>query len=667
MININRYVIRQEEEKDCGASCLASIVKYYNGYVPLEIIRNDTLTDNNGTNFYNIKMAAIKYGFDVMGYNNEQIIPPYIVQIKINDCYHFMVIYKITDEYLVVMDPGKGIIKYSKEDFNKIFTGYMLKLIPNGKIVKYDKKNGYLSFLKKLVKNNIKNIIVCFILTIIIIILNLSETYLIKEVLIYKVFIKELLIILLIKLSVNWFKNNILIKINKKINIELVNNYISKYFMLSYKYLYLKSSGDIINRIKDLNKIKNYLVNEVVNFSLNLLMMLIVTIILFMINYKLTIVVILIYIMTFIVCKCINKEIFKRYNELIYLDNLYMDRVSEYVSKILTINSLNINSFFINKLNDKSKLVANLNFRVDKLNNYLNIFLEFIEIFVMIIILGMLYRSNLDNIIVYILYYNYFKECVYYFITFNVSYGYLKLVIDRINGVYYLKNYDKSKGLEFKNDDIIINDLSYSYGLNKVFDKINYKIKVGSKVLIKGNNGSGKSTLINILTKNIDDYNGKVSIGYDIRDISYNSYLEHISYVNQDSGLFEDSIINNIVLNNETDNNKLDEIIKILNLDEVIKNKERGINTLIKDNFSGGEKQKIIIARCLYKCSDIMVFDEAFSEISSNDRINIINIINKINDVYRDKTIIYVNHFNDNIKYDQILEIKGTRKDKVDE
>lgn len=664
MININRYVIRQEEEKDCGASCLASIVKYYNGYVPLEIIRNDTLTDNNGTNFYNIKMAAIKYGFDVMGYNNEQIIPPYIVQIKINDCYHFMVIYKITDKYLIVMDPGKGIIKYSKEDFNKIFTGYMLKLIPNGKIVKYDKKNGYLSFLKKLVKNNIKNIIVCFILTIIIIILNLSETYLIKEVLIYKVFIKELLIILLIKLSVNWFKNNILIKINKKINIELVNNYISKYFKLSYKYLYLKSSGDIINRIKDLNKIKNYLVNEVVNFSLNLLMMLIVTIILFIINYKLTIVVILIYIMTFIVCKCINKEIFKRYNELIYLDNLYMDRVSEYVSKILTINSLNINSFFINKLNDKSKLVANLNFRVDKLNNYLNIFLEFIEIFVMIIILGMLYRSNLDNIIVYILYYNYFKECVYYFITFNVSYGYLKLVIDRINGVYYLKNYDKSKGLEFKNDDIIINDLSYSYGLNKVFDKINYKIKVGSKVLIKGNNGSGKSTLINILTKNIDDYNGKVSIGYDIRDISYNSYLEHISYVNQDSGLFEDSIINNIVLNNETDNNKLDEIIKILNLDEVIKNKERGINTLIKDNFSGGEKQKIIIARCLYKCSDIMVFDEAFSEISSNDRIN---IINKINDVYRDKTIIYVNHFNDNIKYDQILEIKGTRKDKADE
>ncbi len=664
MININRYVIRQEEEKDCGASCLASIVKYYNGYVPLEIIRNDTLTDNNGTNFYNIKMAAIKYGFDVMGYNNEQIIPPYIVQIKINDCYHFMVIYKITDKYLIVMDPGKGIIKYSKEDFNKIFTGYMLKLIPNGKIVKYDKKNGYLSFLKKLVKNNIKNIIVCFILTIIIIILNLSETYLIKEVLIYKVFIKELLIILLIKLSVNWFKNNILIKINKKINIELVNNYISKYFKLSYKYLYLKSSGDIINRIKDLNKIKNYLVNEVVNFSLNLLMMLIVTIILFIINYKLTIVVILIYIMTFIVCKCINKEIFKRYNELIYLDNLYMDRVSEYVSKILTINSLNINSFFINKLNDKSKLVANLNFRVDKLNNYLNIFLEFIGIFVMIIILGMLYRSNLDNIIVYILYYNYFKECVYYFITFNVSYSYLKLVIDRINGVYYLKNYDKSKGLEFKNDDIIINDLSYSYGLNKVFDKINYKIKVGSKVLIKGNNGSGKSTLINILTKNIDDYNGKVSIGYDIRDISYNSYLEHISYVNQDSGLFEDSIINNIALNNEIDNNKLDEIIKILNLDEVIKNKERGINTLIKDNFSGGEKQKIIIARCLYKCSDIMVFDEAFSEISSNDRIN---IINKINDVYRDKTIIYVNHFNDNIKYDQILEIKGTRKDKVDE
>ena len=664
MININRYVIRQEEEKDCGASCLASIVKYYNGYVPLEIIRNDTLTDNNGTNFYNIKMAAIKYGFDVMGYNNEQIIPPYIVQTRINDCYHFMVVYKITDKYVIVMDPGKGIIKYSKNDYNKIFTGYMLKLIPDGKIVKYDKKNSYLSFLKKLVKNNIKNIIICFILTIIIIILNLSETYLIKEVLIYKVFIKELLIILLIKLSVNWFKNNILIKVNKKINIELVNDYISKYFRLSYKYLYLKSSGDIINRIKDLNKIKNYLVNEVVNFNLNLMIMLVVIVILFIINYKLTLVVVLLYVVTFIVCKYINKKVLKKYNELIYLDNLYMDNVSEYVSKILTINSLNINNFFINRLNDKSKLVGNFNFKVDKLNNYLNIVLEFVEIVVMIIILSLSYKKGLDNIIIYFLYYNYFKESVYYFITINASFNYIKLVIDKINGVYYLKDYDKNKGIEFKNDDIIINNLSYSYGLNKVFDKINYKIKVGSKVLIKGNNGSGKSTLINILTKNIDDYDGEVFIGSNIKDINYNSYLEHISYVNQHSELFEDSIVNNIVLNNEIDNNKLNKIVNILGLDDVIKRKEKRINTLIKDNFSGGEKQKIIIARCLYKCSDIMIFDEAFSEIASVDRNN---IINKINDVYRDKTIIYVNHFNDDIKYDQILKINNTRKDKVDE
>ena len=356
------------------------------------------------------------------------------------------------------------------------------------------------------------------------------------------------------------------------------------------------------------------------------------------------------------------KEIKEKYPSIIYFIDLHRDGIDKSLSTVTINNKTYAKMMFLLGMKHSN---SNKNLEVvTKLNNYLNIFLEFIGIFVMIIILEIIYRSNLDNIIVYILYYNYFKECVYYFITFNVSYSYLKLVIDRINGVYYLKNYDKSKGLEFKNDDIIINDLSYSYGLNKVFDKINYKIKVGSKVLIKGNNGSGKSTLINILTKNIDDYNGKVSIGYDIRDISYNSYLEHISYVNQDSGLFEDSIINNIVLNNETDNNKLDEIIKILNLDEVIKNKERGINTLIKDNFSGGEKQKIIIARCLYKCSDIMVFDEAFSEISSNDRIN---IINKINDVYRDKTIIYVNHFNDNIKYDQILEIIGTRKDKVDE
>ena len=146
--------------------------------------------------------------------------------------------------------------------------------------------------------------------------------------------------------------------------------------------------------------------------------------------------------------------------------------------------------------------------------------------------------------------------------------------------------------------------------------------------------------------------------------ISYNSYLDNLSYVNQNSYLFEDTIINNIILDNELDKDRLNKIIKIVNLEDVINKKENKLNTIVRDNFSGGEKQKIIIARSLYKNFNILILDEAFSEIAVRERIE---IINKINEVYNDKTIIYVNHFNDDVNYNQIIYILNDRKEKCDE
>ena len=94
---MNKYIVKQEDETDCGSCCLLSIIKYYNGYVPLEIIKEDTITNNNGTTFFNLKEAAIKYGFEVKGEkqtNLNTLICPYIVQLNMNNINHFVVVYK---------------------------------------------------------------------------------------------------------------------------------------------------------------------------------------------------------------------------------------------------------------------------------------------------------------------------------------------------------------------------------------------------------------------------------------------------------------------------------------------------------------------------------------------------------------------------------------------
>ena len=658
------YIIRQEDEKDCGASSLTSIIKYYNGFVPLEVVRCDTLTDNKGTNFYNIKMAALKYGFDSVGIFNQDVSPPYIVQTKINNINHFMVVYEKSEDKVVVMDPAVGITKYTYHEFNKIFTGYILKLIPNGKIVRYKRKNVYLDYLKNLVNKNKFKVIICLMFTTFLIFLSIFQSVLIKDILLENKYLNVFIIITIMKLIINLIKNKCLIRLNKKINLELVNNYLSKYFNLPYKYLHLKSVGDITNRIKDLNKIKNYLSTEIINFILNISLGLVSLIILLYLDLKLTFIIISIYAVAYIISIKVNKIILKNYNDLMDKNNNYMNHVCEYIEKIITISSLNLNNYFKNKLDIYSKDVTNTNYLLDKNNNILNILIETVNCLSLVVILGCL-SNNLKIVMIYLLYFEYLKDTFNYLITISPIIKYLKMMIDRISGIYYLDYDSKSDGSMFNNGDIIVNNICYSIGLNKIIDNLSVKIKQGSKVLIKGSNGCGKSTLINILTKNITDYDGKIIVGnLNINDISYNSYLDNVSYLNQNSFLFEDSIINNIILDNKFDKDRLDKIIKIVNLEDVINNKENNINTIVRNNFSGGEKQKIILARSLYKNFSILILDEAFSEIAVRERIR---IINKINEVYRNKTIIYVNHFNDNVNYDQIIYILNDRKEKRDE
>ena len=134
-------IVKQEDEKDCGAACLLSIIKYYGGYVPIEIIKYDTLTSSKGTNFYNLKLAANSYGFDVIGIKDYINALPCIAQVFENNIYHFIVIYEKRKNILVCMDPSIGIRKVNKDYFNKIFTGNVLKLTPIGKLPKYQKRN----------------------------------------------------------------------------------------------------------------------------------------------------------------------------------------------------------------------------------------------------------------------------------------------------------------------------------------------------------------------------------------------------------------------------------------------------------------------------------------------------------------------------------------------
>lgn len=648
-------VVKQEDEADCGSACLASIIKYYKGYVPLEIIKYDTMTDSSGTNFYYIKMAAKKYGFNVVGYNSDYDIVPFISQVIVNGIKHFIVVYKICDSYVLCMDPAYGIRKYSITYYKEISTGNYLKLFPIGKIAKYKHNSLLSSYYKNIIFNNFKDFILLFFVSFLIIIINFFHIYYLNKVLYFKYLSIIIVLILIFRIILNFFKNLYVNKLTKVINESLINDYIVKWFSVPYKYIYLKSSGNIINRINDLNYIKDFFSREIINIFLNLFIMIICFIILFYLSSLLSIIIICLIILLVLYLKRINRYLLIKFNNNSNSNNDYFDMVTEYSKKIISIYNLNIGTYLIDKLSSASKVVSLNNYEINRLENYYNLGIDIFNSLILIIIFIFLIKYDYSNIVYYYLIYDIFKDSLIYLLSvFSIS-NMLKDMIYRINGLSYLDCSNYNSDVSFVFDSIKFKNLSYSFANKIIINDFNYNIKVGSKILVKGENGSGKSTLMNLLYRNIEDYEGTIMIGnVNIKDIDITSYRCKVVYVSQGMDLFNDSIINNIILNKTLDVSKIKFINKILNISSFIDVEKEIYSFMYNNNLSGGQKQKIVLARALYNDFDILILDEAFSEISFNERLS---IINKMNDIFNDKTIIYINHFDDDIKYDDIVRL----------
>ena len=176
-------IIKQRDLKDCGVCSLASIIQNYGGYVSLERIRLDTKTTNNGTNALNIIEASKKYGFDAIGIKvpnleNDAIKLPAIAHLTLKNGYnHYVVIYKITKNKVVIMDPSKGKVVESKKDFYQNWTNVLLIFYPKRKITVFEKGENLLNLFLKIFYHEKKLFIYIIIFSIFLTIFTVIGSY----------------------------------------------------------------------------------------------------------------------------------------------------------------------------------------------------------------------------------------------------------------------------------------------------------------------------------------------------------------------------------------------------------------------------------------------------------------------------------------------------------
>ena len=224
----------------------------------------------------------------------------------------------------------------------------------------------------------------------------------------------------------------------------------------------------------------------------------------------------------------------------------------------------------------------------------------------------------------------------------------IKLAIIKVKEITSIKCDDKDNEEEFCNGLISFINVSYSYDdYHNILNNMNIKINKGERLLIRGNSGIGKSTLLQLLNRNIENYKGKILIdGINIKDYSLSTIKKNIRYVSQIEGLFTGTIRDNIVFNKEYSIKYINEILKITKVDEILDKKELRLNTLLVDsgaNISGGERQRIVLARAIIDKPPILILDEALSEVDYKLEIEILELLK---DFLKDSTIIYISHHN---------------------
>lgn len=226
------------------------------------------------------------------------------------------------------------------------------------------------------------------------------------------------------------------------------------------------------------------------------------------------------------------------------------------------------------------------------------------------------------------------------------------------------------KEIAGENSDIYFDKVKFSYGSKEILEKASFVIHNKDHVIISGASGTGKSTIFKLITKELRPNDGNIFItGKNIDNQSREEIYEKISIVAQKPMIFRDSILANIVLfedESEIDFEKLNDSIKRSGLSPLIDNLKEGYNTIIKDagsNLSGGEMQRIEIARALYKDSPIILIDEATSALDLKMAVDIEEIFANL-----DKTLVSISHRRDidySNYYGKIIEIKDKKTEEV--
>lgn len=672
---------KQLDEKDCGPSCLKIISKFYKRNIPIQKIRDLSETSREGTSLLGISNAAENLGFRTLGVLvdfNTLKEAPFPCVIHWNN-QHFVVVYKIDKNELVyISDPGYGLITYSKKDFIKHWIGESSDENTDGIVLMFETTPSFFeneseneiqnfSFLSKYFLKYKSLLLQIFIGLLVSSILSLMLPFLTQSIVdigiqnqdlnfIYLILIAQIMLFVG-KTGIEIIRSWILLHLSTRVNISIISDFFIKLMKLPINYFDTRMTGDLMQRINDHHRIEQLLTSSSINTIFSLINIIVFSAVLLYYDYRLFVVYLggsIIYTLWIILFLKKRKE----------LDYKQFSQISQEQSKVIElINGMQEIKMFNAETKKRwgweAVQIKLFDIRIKSLSleqwqsvggNFINqlkdISISFLSAKLVLsgdLTLGMMLSVQ------YIV--GQLSSPLVQLIDFVKQTQDAKISIERLGEIHNKENEEGANELyssEIPKKNIDISNISFKYiGSNKfVFKDLSLTIPYQKTTAIVGASGSGKTTLLKLLMKFYEPTEGEIKIGnISMKNISPRLWRDQLGVVMQEGYVFNDTIANNIAVGEDyIDKIKLRKSVETANIKEFIETLPLSYNTKIGNEgigISGGQKQRLFIARAVYKSPEYILFDEATSALdANNERI----IMENLEQFFSGRTAIVIAH-----------------------